>query len=54
MTIVQHVPAELVPGARAIVDQSRTDWSFAAEEVGLVGRRGGTDWEVFRLFRLRS
>ena len=54
MTIVQHIPAELVPGARAIVERSPTDWRFAAEEVGLVGRRGGADWEVFRLFRLAA
>jgi hypothetical protein len=52
MTIVQHVPAERVPDARATIERSPTGWSFAAREVGLVGRRGGTTWELFRLFRL--
>jgi hypothetical protein len=54
LTVVQHVPVELVAGARATLERSPTDWRFAAEEVGLVGRRGGVDWEVFRLFRVRS
>jgi 2'-5' RNA ligase len=54
MTIVQHIPVELVARARATLERSPTDWRFAAEEVGLVGRRGGVDWELFRLFRVRS
>jgi hypothetical protein len=52
MTIVQHVPAELVASARATIERTPTAWSFPAGEVGLVGRRGGTTWEFFRLFRL--
>lgn len=54
MTIVQLIPADAVPAARARIERAAMAWSFPAQEVGLVGRRGGTDWDVLRVAHLST